>query len=128
MARLTHKKTVAFYKPAGILLGLIAILALVAAPTMAADPPTIKVGLVTFLSGGAAGPFGIPARNGAEMIIEAINAGKVPAPYNTPGVAGAQLETVLIDEAGNAQKQVTTVDIPIATQPMICRFIWLFTP
>ena len=40
-------------------------------------------------------------------MIEAINAGKVPAPYNTKGVAGAQLETVLIDEAGNSQKQVT---------------------
>ena len=74
---------------------------------MAADAPTIKIGLVTFLSGGAAGPFGIPGRNGAEFMIEAINAGKVPAPYNTKGVAGAQLETVLIDEAGNSQKQVT---------------------
>ena len=69
----------------GIILGLIAILALGAAPAMAADAPTIKIGLVTFLSGGAAGPFGIPGRNGAELMIEAINAGKVPAPYNTKG-------------------------------------------
>lgn len=107
MARLTHKKKYPLLKQAGILLGLIATLALAVAPTMAEDPPKIKVGLVTFLSGGAAGPFGIPARNGAEMMIAAINAGKVPAPYNTEGVAGAQLETVLIDEAGNAQKQVT---------------------
>jgi branched-chain amino acid transport system substrate-binding protein len=84
-----------------------AALVFVATPAVAADPPKVKVGLVTFLSGGAAGPFGIPARNGAEMMIAAINAGKVPAPYNTKGVASAQLETVLIDEAGNAQKQVT---------------------
>lgn len=107
MARIDHTKNFTSYKLAGILLALITTLVLVATPIMAEDPPTIKVGLVTFLSGGAAGPFGIPARNGAEMIIAAINEGKVPAPYNTKGIAGAQVETVLIDEAGNAQKQVT---------------------
>ena len=107
MRKIARKKNNQFFKHAGIMLGLVAILALGAAPAMAADVPTIKIGLVTFLSGGAAGPFGIPARNGAELMIGAINAGSVPAPYNTPGVAGAQLETVLIDEAGNAQKQVT---------------------
>ena len=107
MTRLTNPKKNLSLKAAGIVLGLIAILALAATPAMASDPPKIKVGLVTFLSGGAAGPFGIPARNGSELMIAAINAGKVPAPYNTPGVAGAMLETVLIDEAGNAQKQVT---------------------
>lgn len=107
MTKQTHKKMFPLLKQAGILLGLFAALAMAAAPAVAADPPNIKVGLVTFLSGGAAGPFGIPGRNGAELIIEAINAGKVPAPYNTKGVAGAQLDPVLIDEAGNAQKQVT---------------------
>ena len=76
-------------------------------PAAAEDAPTIKIGLVTFLSGGAAGPFGVPGRNGAELMIEAINAGTVPAPYNTQGIAGAQVESVLIDENGNNQKQVT---------------------
>ena len=33
----------------------------------------------------AAGPFGVPARNAAELTIEAINAGTLPAPYNTQG-------------------------------------------
>ena len=107
MTKIRYKRSNRLFKQTGIILGLIAVLALGATPAMAADAPTIKIGLVTFLSGGAAGPFGIPARNGAEFMIEAINAGKVPAPYNTKGVAGAQLETVLIDEAGNAQKQVT---------------------
>jgi branched-chain amino acid transport system substrate-binding protein len=107
MRKIICKHNNQLFKQAGIILGLIAILALVAAPATAEDAPKIKVGLVTFLSGGAAGPFGIPARNGSELMIEAINAGKVPAPYNKKGIAGAQLETVLIDEAGNAQKQVT---------------------
>jgi len=107
MVRLSHPKHHHFLKGAGIFFGLVAAMLLVVTPTMAADEQKIKVGLVTFLSGGAAGPFGIPARNGAEMMIAAINSGKVPAPYNTKGVAGAMLETVLIDEAGNAQKQVT---------------------
>ncbi|MBL27702.1 MAG: ABC transporter substrate-binding protein [Rhodospirillaceae bacterium] len=70
------------------------------------DTGPLRMGFVTFLSGGAAGPFGIPARNAAEMMIEAINAGEVPAPYNTPGIAGRQIEPVIIDEAGGATKQV----------------------
>lgn len=107
MDRHSHPKNYCFFSRLGILLGLMASLLLVANPAMAADQQKIKVGLVTFLSGGAAGPFGIPARNGAELVISAINDGKVPAPYDTKGVAGAMLETVLIDEAGNSQKQVT---------------------
>jgi len=107
MRKITHHRSNQLFRQAGIIFCLIAALVLGAAPVMAEDPPTIKIGLVTFLSGGAAGPFGIPGRNGAELMIEAINAGTVPAPYNTKGVAGAQLETVLIDEAGNNQQQVT---------------------
>ncbi len=83
-----------------------AALVAVSPPARAADPPTLRVGLVTFLSGGAAGPFGIPARNAAELMVDAINAGKVPAPYTGKGIAGARLEPVIIDEAGSAQKQV----------------------
>jgi len=98
MKGITNKKGNQLFRQAGFFFGIIAILAIGAAPGTAQDAPTIKIGLVTFLSGGAAGPFGIPARNGAEFMIEAINAGTVPAPYNTKGVAGAQLETALIDE------------------------------
>lgn len=77
-------------------------------PAAAADEKPIKIGVVTFLSGGAAGPFGVPARNGAEVLTEALNAGgKVPAPYATKGFGGAPIELVFIDEAGGVTKQVT---------------------
>ena len=63
-----------------------------------AQDKTAKVGIVTFLSGGAAGPFGVPARNAAELMIEAINAGSVPGVYNTAGVGGAMIEPIFVDE------------------------------
>ncbi len=69
-------------------------------------PATIKVGIVSFLSGAAAAPFGIPSRNAAEILIEQINAGRAPAPYNTPGIGTAKIVPVYIDEAGGADKQV----------------------
>ncbi|MCH9044555.1 MAG: ABC transporter substrate-binding protein [SAR324 cluster bacterium] len=78
-----------------------------AAPQKAQAAETLKIGVVLFLSGAAAGPFGIPARNGVETLIAAINGGKIPAPYNTKGMAGAQIEAVYIDESGGATKQVT---------------------
>ncbi|PDT03239.1 ABC transporter substrate-binding protein [Rhizobium chutanense] len=69
----------------------------------------IQIGLVTHLSGAAAGPFGIPARNGAELVIDAINNGQMPAPYNTRGMAGRQIATTLLDEAGSPARIVTEV-------------------
>ena len=32
--------------------------------------------------------FGIPLKQGLEFMFKAINEGSVPAPYNTPGIAG----------------------------------------
>ncbi len=66
----------------------------------------IRIGLVTFLSGPAAGPFGVPAKIAAEAIVESMNAGKVPAPYATKGFGGTPIELAIIDEAGGATKQV----------------------
>src|SRR3990170_1153334 len=66
----------------------------------------LKIGIVTFLSGPAAGPFGVPARNGFELVAEMLNAGRVPAPYATKGFGGTPIELVIIDEAGGPQKQV----------------------
>ncbi|HXF45824.1 MAG TPA: ABC transporter substrate-binding protein [Burkholderiaceae bacterium] len=77
------------------------------AASLPATAQEFKLGVVTFLSGGAAGPFGIPARNAAELMVEAINAGTVPAPYNTKGIAGREIKMVLVDEAGGPSKQVT---------------------
>lgn len=58
----------------------------------------VKIGVVTFLSGGAAGPFGVPARNAAELVIDAINEGSLPAPYNTAGLAGDTIAPIYVDE------------------------------
>lgn len=68
---------------------------------------SIKIGFVTFLSGPAAGPFGVPAKLAAEAIVESLNAGKVPAPYQIKGFGSTPIELVVIDEAGGATKQVS---------------------
>jgi branched-chain amino acid transport system substrate-binding protein len=68
-----------------------------AVDTNAADNE-VKIGFVTFLSGGAAGPFGVPARNAAELMVQSINAGAVPAPFNTAGVGGATIDPIFVDE------------------------------
>ena len=75
------------------------------APAAAEKP--FKVGVVTFLSGAAAGPFGVPARNSAEVLAESLNAGKAPAPYAKKGLGGRPLEVVFLDEAGGTVKQVS---------------------
>ncbi len=79
--------------------------ALFTVPAVAAEKP-IRIGLVSFLSGPAAGPFGVPARIAAEAIVESLNAGSAPAPYNAIGFSGVPIELVIIDEAGGATKQV----------------------
>ncbi len=66
----------------------------------------VAVGVVTFLSGPAAAHFGIPAKNGAEYTIDAINAGTVPEPFEGAGLAGARIVPIYVDEAGGATKQV----------------------
>ncbi len=68
---------------------------------------TVKMAVPTFLTGAGAPAFGIPARNGVELIVDAINKGKLPAPYNTPGLAGRQIELLIYDESGGGTKQVT---------------------
>ena len=73
----------------------------------AAQEAPLKIGVVSFLSGAAAGPFGVPARNAAEIMVEMLNAGKVPAPYAAKGFGGAALQMQLVDEAGPATTQVT---------------------
>ncbi|MGB8434023.1 MAG: ABC transporter substrate-binding protein [Burkholderiales bacterium] len=72
-----------------------------------AQETPIKIGVVSFLSGAAAGPFGVPARNAAEFTFEMLNAGKVPAPYATKGFGGAPLRMSLVDESGGTTTQVT---------------------
>ncbi|HKI96981.1 MAG TPA: ABC transporter substrate-binding protein [bacterium] len=90
----------------GLTFVLAALLALLVALPMQARAETMKIGIVTFLSGAAAGPFGIPGRNGAELTVDAINSGSLPSPYNTKGIGGANVEAVIIDEAGGTTKVV----------------------
>ncbi len=70
-----------------------------AAAPVAGAPKELKVGIVTFLSGPASGPFGIPAKNAAEVWIEKIN--------REGGIGGVKIVPVFTDEAGPADKVVT---------------------
>src|ERR1044072_6609093 len=67
----------------------------------------VKIGIVAFISGPAAAPFGVPAKNAADFVFDELNAGKGPAPYNKKGFGGATIETVVVDEAGSPTTQVT---------------------
>lgn len=91
-----------------LIAGLAALLSTAAgsAPRAAESEP-LRLGVVTFLSGAGAGPFGIPAANAAEIVIEAINSGTLPEPYATAGVAGRRIVPELVDEAGGVTEQVT---------------------
>ena len=105
--------TYRYCKPAVGTLGFAAAFVLVSAGVAPAQQPAapaaapIKLGIVSFLSGPAASPFGVPGRNGAEIVIEALNAGTAPAPYNTVGLSGAKIEAKYVDEAGSTAQVVT---------------------
>jgi branched-chain amino acid transport system substrate-binding protein len=90
---------------------LVSILGIAVIPAQAqnapAPAPAVKLGIVSFLTGPAAAPFGIPGRNGAEIMIEAMNAGKVPAPFDKVGFGGSNIEAKYIDETGSAANVVT---------------------
>src|SRR5258706_8677841 len=98
-------KTASCWTLAG--LAAVAIVLPASAKTPAPAAAQIKLGMVSFLSGPAASPFGLPGRNGAEIVIEALNAGTAPAPYNKVGFGGAKLEAKYVDEAGSAANVVT---------------------
>ena len=102
-----HRKTLTRWALAGLAAATAAV-----APAQAQQPAApaaapVKLGIVSFLTGPAASPFGIPGRNGAEIVIEAFNAGKAPAPFNTVGFGGSKVEAKYIDEAGSAANTVT---------------------
>lgn len=85
----------------------LALLTMLSDVVQAEEHKPIRIGFVTFLSGPAAGPFGVPAKLAAEAIVQSLNAGKAPPPYANKGFGGTPLELVVIDEAGGATKQVT---------------------
>jgi branched-chain amino acid transport system substrate-binding protein len=75
--------------------------------TFAFGQNTVKIGIVAFISGPAAAPFGVPAKNSADFVVEQLNAGHAPAPYAKKGFGGLAIETVMLDEAGSTTTQVT---------------------
>lgn len=89
----------------GAMAGL-AVFAIGGAPAVGQEGETFKIGVVTFLSGQAAQSFGVPAWDGGKLLIEKLNAGEVPAPYDKVGFGGMQIEAVVLDEAGGATVQV----------------------
>jgi branched-chain amino acid transport system substrate-binding protein len=89
----------------------IALLSAVIATSLALAPSafaeeSFKLGIVTFLSGPGADSFGIPARNGAQFVIDQLNKGSAPPPYEKVGFGGMRIEPVIMDENGGATKQV----------------------
>lgn len=103
---MTRLRTATRGVSAAVLGGAVALFGGVAAAQQA-PAQTIKLGIVSFLTGPAAGPFGIPGRNAAEILVEAFNAGTAPAPYNQVGFGGAKIEARYVDEAGSTAQQVT---------------------
>ena len=65
-----------------------------------------RIGVITFLSGPASGPFGVPAKNAADLLVEAFNSGNIVPGYKSVGFAGKQVELVYVDEAGGPTKVV----------------------
>ena len=88
-------------------LALAAVVAAALAPAAAVAQEPVKIGVIMFLSGPAAAPFGVPAKNAADFVVEQLNAGKGPAPYATKGFGGSKIETAVLDEAGTSTTQVT---------------------
>lgn len=91
---------------------LVQFAALAAAVSIAIIVPAhaqdrIRIGIITFLSGPAAGPFGVPAKNASDLIAEAMNRGGVIPGYGTRGLGGKQIELAYVDEAGGPTKVVT---------------------
>lgn len=77
-----------------------AALAVLGAQQAAAE--NFKIGFPVFLSGAAAGAFGEPEKRAAEVMVEALNAGSVPAPYAETGIAGRKIDAKFVDEAADA--------------------------
>jgi branched-chain amino acid transport system substrate-binding protein len=74
-------------------------------PLLAQEP--LRIGVITFLSGPAAGPFGVPAKNASDLLAEALNKGGLAPGYEKKGFGGRPIELVYVDEAGGPTKVVT---------------------
>ena len=73
---------------------------------VSSESDKFRIGVITFLSGPASGPFGVPAKNAADLLVEAFNSGNIVPGYESVGFAGKQVELVYVDEAGGPTKVV----------------------
>ena len=89
------------------LLGVATALLATTASVHANDNRPLRIGVITFLSGPAAGPFGVPAKNAADVLVDAFNKGGVVPGYEQKGFGGRPVELVFVDEAGGPTKVVT---------------------
>ena len=73
-------------------LGVLAVAAVLLLPlgTLAQTP--LRIGVITFLSGPAAGPFGVPARNASDLVADAMNAGGQVPGYEKRGFGGRPID------------------------------------
>jgi branched-chain amino acid transport system substrate-binding protein len=85
---------------------LLSVSGLLAAATAHGQEP-LKIGVITFLSGPAAGPFGVPAKNASDLLAEAFNRGEQAPGYEKKGFGGRSIELTYVDEAGGPTKVVT---------------------
>ena len=88
-------------------LSALAAAALLAGTAQAQETRPLRIGVITFLSGPAAGPFGVPAKNAADLLVEAFNKGGVVPGYEQKGFGGRPIELAYVDEAGGPTKVVT---------------------
>jgi branched-chain amino acid transport system substrate-binding protein len=86
---------------------LMAVAFAFAGTAAAQDSRPLRIGVITFLSGPAAGPFGVPAKNAADLLVDAFNKGGVVPGYEQKGFGGRPIEVVYVDEAGGPTKVVT---------------------
>ncbi len=91
----------------GVRILAVALIAAVAAAGPVHAQDKIRIGVITFLSGPAAGPFGVPAKNAADLMAEALNRGGAIPGYGAKGLGGREIELVYVDEAGGPTKVVT---------------------
>jgi branched-chain amino acid transport system substrate-binding protein len=94
-----------FLRSVGAISALFA-LALLGSPFASAQAP-LRIGVITFLSGPAAGPFGVPAKNASDLLVDVLNKGGQIPGYEKKGFGGRSIEVVYVDEAGGPTKVVT---------------------
>ena len=87
--------------------GALALLAVALPGAQAQDVKPLRIGVITFLSGPAAGPFGVPAKNASDLLADAFNKGGLVPGYEQKGFGGRPIELAYVDEAGGPTKVVT---------------------